>query len=134
MPPAGPAGDRAPRSPLRGLLRTLLEYAQTRTRIAASELEEQLLRFLEIALWSLAALFFLGLALVFASVLIVLAAWDSSRLLAAGLLTLVYLGAGAGAVLFARRRLAERPPLFGATLAELEKDRERFGGSPPREP
>jgi len=124
------AGGEPPLSPVRAAARTLLAFAETRLRIAASELEEQALRLAEIALWLLAATFFLGVALVFASVLIVLAVPQDLRLLAGGLLVLAYLFAGVAAAFLLRRRLGERPPLFAATLAELEKDRQRFAGGP----
>jgi len=129
MPPARPAGDGGtPSSPLRGLARSLLGFVETRARIAAGEFEEQILRFLEVAIWLLATVFFLGLALVFVSVLIVLAAWDSNRLLAAGLLAVLYVGAAVIGALMARKRLRERPPFLATTLAELGRDRERFSG------
>ncbi|MEW5862883.1 MAG: phage holin family protein [Pseudomonadota bacterium] len=122
------AGGEPPLSPVRAAARTLVVFAETRLRIAASEIEEQALRLAEIALWLLAATFFLGVALVFASVLVVLAVPEDRRLLAGALVVLAYLLAGAGAAFVLRRRLAERPPLFSATLAELEKDRKRFSG------
>lgn len=124
--PSARAGGEPPLSPVRAAARTLLAFAQTRLRIAANEIEEQALRLAEIALWLLAATFFLGVALVLASVLIVLAVPENSRLLAGAVLVLAYVLAGAVAVLLLRRRLIERPPLLAATLAELEKDRQRF--------
>ena len=60
--------------------------------------------------------------LVFLSVLVLLAFWDSNRMFAAGLLAVLYLGSGAACALVARGRLRERPPLFSATVGELAKD------------
>ncbi len=68
------------------------------------------------------ALFFLGIAIVFAALLVVLLFWDSNRLLAA-----LFVSAGTGAALVARRLLRERPKLLAATLAELERDRDTLG-------
>ncbi|HEY8068576.1 MAG TPA: phage holin family protein [Burkholderiales bacterium] len=113
--------------PVRELARTLLSFALTRTRLAATELEEQALRLVEILVWLAVALFFLGVALVFAAVLVVLLFWDSNRLLAAGLLAALFVSIGAGAALIARLRLRERPKLLAATLAELERDRDTLG-------
>jgi uncharacterized membrane protein YqjE len=113
--------------PLRELARTLLSSALTRTRLAATELEEQALRLIEILVWIAVALFFLGVTLVFAAVLVVLLFWDSNRLLATGLLTALFVSIGAGAALVARTRLRERPKLLAATLAELERDRDTLG-------
>jgi uncharacterized membrane protein YqjE len=106
--------------------RTLLSYARTRAQLAANELEEQSLRFFEIALWALAALLAAGIGLVMAGVFIMVLYWDSGRLLAAGLLTLVYLGAAIAAAMVARKRLRERPRMLAMTLAELTKDGERL--------
>jgi uncharacterized membrane protein YqjE len=113
--------------PVRELARTLLSSVLTRTRLAATELEEQALRLVEILVWLAAALFFLGVALVFGAVLVVLVFWDSNRVLAAGLLAALFVSAGAGAALIARVRLRERPKLLAATLAELKRDRDKLG-------
>ena len=113
--------------PVRELARTLLSFALTRTRLAATELEEQALRLAEILVWLAVALFFLGIAIVFAAVLVVLLFWDSNRLLAAGLLAALFVSVAAGAALLARLRWGERPKLLAATLAELERDRDTLG-------
>jgi uncharacterized membrane protein YqjE len=113
--------------PVREFARTLLSFALTRTRLAAAEIEEQALRLVEILAWLAAALFFIGIAIVFVALLIVLAFWDSNRLLAAGLLAGLFIAAGTAAALTARRCLRERPKLLAATLAELERDRNTIG-------
>ena len=113
--------------PVRELARTLLSFALTRTRLAATELEEQALRMIEILVWTAAALFFIGVATVFVAVLVVLLFWDSNRLLAAGLLAALFVSVAAGAALLARLRWGERPKLLAATLAELERDRDTLG-------
>jgi uncharacterized membrane protein YqjE len=113
--------------PVREFARTLLSFALTRTRLAATELEEQALRLIEILIWLTAALFFLGIAIMFAAVLVVLVFWDSNRLLATGLLAALFVSIGTGAALIARLRLRERPKLLSATLAELERDRDTLG-------
>ncbi len=108
--------------------RTLLSFVLlTRTRLAATELEEQGVRLIEILIWLATVLFFLGIPIVFAAVLVVLVFWDSNRLLAAGLLAALFVSFGTGAALIARRRLRERPKLLAATLAELERDRDTLG-------
>jgi len=111
---------------VRELARTLLSFAETRARIAATELEEQVARLAEILVWAAAALFFGGVALVFVAILIVLLFWDSSRLLATGLLALLFLGIAATSGFIVRARLRERPKFLSATLAELKQDGERI--------
>jgi uncharacterized membrane protein YqjE len=111
---------------VREIARTLLSFAETRTRLAATEIEEQAVRVVEILVWLAVALFFLSLALLFLAIVIVLLFWDSNRLLAAGLLTALYLGAGAAAALVARSLNRERPKFLAATIAELKLDRDRI--------
>jgi uncharacterized membrane protein YqjE len=111
---------------VRELARSIVAIVETRTRLAANELEEQAVRLVEIALWFALAILFLSVALVFLSVLVLLAFWDSNRMLAAGLLAVLYLGAGGASALVARARVRERPPLFSATLDELGKDLEHL--------
>ena len=113
---------------VRELARTLLSFAETRARIAATELEEHAARTAEIVLWAAVALFFFAIAVVFAAILIVLLLWDSNRLLAAGLLAALFAGIALVAALVARMRLRERPKFLAATLAELKQDRERIAG------
>ena len=113
--------------PVRDFARTLLSFVLTRTRLAATELEEQALRLIEILVWIAVALFFIGIATVFVALLVVLLFWDANRLLAAGLLAALFVSIGTGASLVARRLLRERPKLLGATLAELERDRNTLG-------
>ena len=114
--------------PVRELARTLLSFAETRARIAATELEEQVARLAEILVWAAAALFFSGVALVFVAILIVLLFWDSSRVMATALLAVLFIGIATFSALFARARLRERPKFLAATLAELKQDRERIAG------
>lgn len=115
---------------VRELARSVLAIVQTRARLAATELEEQVVRLVEIALWFALALLLLGVALVFVSVLIVFAYWDSNRMLAAGLLAALYFVAGLAAALVTRARLRERPVFLAATLGEMGKDLESLDRKP----
>jgi uncharacterized membrane protein YqjE len=112
--------------PLREVARTLLSFAETRARLAATEFEEQAVRIAEIAVLAAAALFFLGLGVLFIAMTVLLAFWNSNPLLAASLLAALFLGLAAAAVLVARARMRERPQFLSATLAEIKKDRERM--------
>jgi uncharacterized membrane protein YqjE len=48
--------------------------------------------------------------------------WDTHRVAAAGVMTLLYLAIGGFALVRLKRTVAEIPPPFEATLAELKKD------------
>jgi uncharacterized membrane protein YqjE len=115
---------------VRELARTILSIVETRARIAATELEEQAVRLVEIAIWFALAILFFAVALVFFSLLVLIAFWDSHRLLAAGLLAIVYLAVGLAAMLVTRARLRDRPALFSSTLDELGKDLEQLEQKP----
>ena len=121
------ARESPPESSIRSALRTLLAFAETRARLAANELEEQVLRLLEVAVWAAAALLLFAIALVFVAFFFVLMFWDTHRLLAAGLVAAAFVAGGAVSVLMARAGLAARPRFLAATLAEIEKDRSRAG-------
>jgi uncharacterized membrane protein YqjE len=117
--------ERGALGPVRRFASTLISYAETRARLAANELEEQVTRLYEIAIWTLVALFCLGVAVVLGAVFVLIAFWDEHRLLAAGLLAVGFLACGIAATLFVRRLMAERPRIFASTLGELARDRER---------
>ena len=119
--------------PARELARALLSFAETRARLAATELEEQSIRLVEILLWVGAALFFFGVTLLFVAVLIVLHFWDSDRLLAAGLIAALFAGAGVVSALIVRARMRARPKFLAATLTELQRDKERLQSAATRE-
>ena len=126
MADAGSAPQGGAFSPVRGLVRSLISFVETRAQIAATEFEEQALRLSEVALWALAALFAAGIALLMLSLFVVLLFWDTHRVLAAGLVGALWLGGAALSALVARSHLRARPKFLAATLAELAKDRARF--------
>ena len=121
------SGSAAFSSPIRSAVRSLLSFAETRARIAATEFEEQLLRIFEVAAWAMAAFFCFSIALALVALLIVMVFWDANRELAAGLLAALFIAAGGFSVIMLRACLAARPPFLSATLVELDKDRQRMG-------
>ena len=108
----------------RGAARALLAFVETRARLAANDFEEQVVRLAEIGVWLGAALILFGLALVVGSVLLVMLVAEPNRALAAAIVTFLWFAGAAIAALLARKRMAERPKFFAATLAELARDRE----------
>ena len=119
------ARERARPTSLRAGLRGLLDHAETRARLAANEVEEQVLRLLEVAVWAMAALFLFTVALVFIAFFIVLLFWDTNRLLASGLVAATFVAGSAVSVLMVRAGLSARPQFLAATIAEFQKDRAR---------
>lgn len=111
----------------RAVLVALLEIGQTRLQLASTELEEERLRIAELLLFATAALFFLGIGIVLATLLLVLLFWDA-RVLVLALAAAVFLAVGAGLAAAWRRKAAAKPPLLASTLAELQRDREALIG------
>jgi uncharacterized membrane protein YqjE len=76
-------------------------------------------------------LLFFGLSFGFAllNIFAVALFWEKGWVLALGVLTALYLGVGVVAAMMLRKKIPTRPGLFPATLAELEKDRDRLKAS-----
>lgn len=112
--------------PLRSLLSSALALAQTYIELAGVEVREEKERLRQAVVLVILAAIGLATGLLMLSALVVVLFWDSHRLLVLALLTLVYFAIGIGAIAILRRRLADQPQPFGATVAELEKDRQRL--------
>ncbi len=111
-------------NPVRTLAGSLAGLAHARLGLLANEGREELARFAFLVLGGCAAIFLGMLALAVASAAVIIAAGETYRLPAASILAaIVALGAfyALGRV---RSALAVKPAAFGASLAELEADRE----------
>ncbi|MBY4898180.1 phage holin family protein [Cupriavidus sp. AU9028] len=109
---------------LRTLGSSIVAMVLTRLELASVELSEEKSRLLRMALLALVGLVFFALALFALTGLIVLMFWDEYRVQALSALLVIYLLLGGGCLLAARKVLRDSPPLFEATLAEIDKDRE----------
>lgn len=112
---------------LRRLLDTLLDIAYTRVEIVSTEFEEERERLRELVIYGFWALFFASMGIVFVSLFIVAALWESYRLHVLAAFGAIYLLLGLVAAMRLRRSLRERTRLFATTLAELRKDRAEIG-------
>jgi uncharacterized membrane protein YqjE len=115
----------------RAVLAGLLELGQTRLLLAGTEIEEERLRLADLLLWATLALFFIGLGLVFAALLLVLLFWDGSREWVLGGITAVFLGVGIWAGVCWRHKARNKPPFLATTIAELQRDRAALGRPAP---
>ena len=107
---------------------TLIAILSTRLELLANELQEERLRLTQMLLLALIALFLLCTGLILLNAFIVVLFWDSHRLLALGLLCVVYLVAGAAVAMSLRAKAQAGSKLFSASLAELDKDRQALRG------
>ena len=106
----------------RSILAGVIEIGQTRLRLASTEIEEERLRLAELLLWATFALFFLGVGLVFAALLVVLLFWDGPREWVLAAMTTVFLGVGVCASVVWRRKARDKPAFLATTMAELQRD------------
>lgn len=129
----GQEHDEAPRGhplgifdSLRQMLGTFVGIAHTRIELLGTEVEEQVARLTSMLLWTIVSLFLVFTTVVLAAVAVLVAFWDSNRILVAVLLAAVFAIAALLAFLRARAVATGRPKLFQATLEELAKDSERL--------
>ena len=111
---------------LRRMLSTLIEIVQTRAELLMTELEEQRLRARQLVILLFLMLFFFGLAVIFGTLAVVMAYWDSNPVAVLGGFSALYLTLAIIIGLVWRARAKARPRLLSATLAELARDREEL--------
>ena len=116
---------------LRRLFTTLVELVHARLDLVGIELQLEVQRAASLLLWAFAGLVCGFVALVLLAVTVLIAFWDTHRLLAAGCITAVFALASLGMALHVRHRVRTRPRVFGATLAELQHDGSALKGSQP---
>ena len=115
---------------LRGLFAAGLDTLRTRLDLAAVEVELYLIRVVQMMLWAVAALACALLGLVFGLVSIVVALWDSHRML--GLLggTGLFLALAVIFGLVGARTFRGRPSVLDGTLQQLDHDQRSARGVP----
>ena len=111
---------------VKALLGTLLGMAHTRLELLSTEIEEQRAWLGSMLVWTLVALFCAGVGVVLATLFVVMALWDTHRLLALGIPAILFLLGGALAWLAVLGKARAKPRLFAASLGELSKDRKEL--------
>lgn len=121
--PAAPEGLFAS---LKTLSASLVGIVQTRLELLATDVAEERERLIALLVLGLVSLFSLGVGVVLVAILIVVALWESHRLVTLGVLAAFFVTAGAGAGWLALHRLRTQARPFDASLTELSKDREHL--------
>jgi len=109
---------------LRNLGATALGVLKARAELLVTEIEEERLRLLELLAWGVAAVLFFVFGLVMLSLAVVVAFWDTHRLLAAVILGMAYIVI-AGVLFAIARSRVQRPRLFTASLEERAQRRHK---------
>jgi len=107
---------------LRSIGPALIGLLRTRLELLGIELAEEKERAARMAMLGALALLFAGLALLMVNVLVLAWFWDSHRYLAIIGLVGAYGGMALLCILRLQTAVANRPPMFEATLAELKAD------------
>ncbi|HUR59969.1 MAG TPA: phage holin family protein [Opitutaceae bacterium] len=113
-----------------GLLGSLRSFADglvgsvhDRLELLGVELQEEKLRLIQILMWVGAVVILALMAIVFASIAVLVMFWETARIAAALSLAGLYTAGLVGVVLAFRKYLARQPKPFAGTLAELRGDR-----------
>ena len=121
-----PGGSKGLLESLTVLAGTLVAIAHTRLDLLSADLEEERAHLFSLLVLTLAALLCLGIGVVLATILLVVAFWDTHRLLALGALAGFFLVVGMVVWAFALHKARTKPRLFAASLSELFKDRQQL--------
>ncbi len=108
------------------LAATLVAIAHTRLDLLSADMEEERVHLLSLLVLTLTALFCLGVGVVLATMLLVVAFWDTQRLLVLGSLAGLFLAVGMMVWMFVMHKAKTKPRVFAASLSELLKDRQQL--------
>ena len=108
------------------LASTLISIVSTRLELLANELQEERLHLSKMLLYSLSALFFLGVGILLLTVFIVVLFWDEHRLVVLGGLSFAFIVLAMLMAMSVRNMAKAKSKLFSASIAELAKDNEQL--------
>lgn len=117
---AGPGGEGL-FAALKTLLTTLLGIGKTRLELLSVELQEEKFRLLSLLIYSLAALFCLGIGIVLAVAWVAVAFWEQ-RIVVFAAFTLLFLAVAAILAGLASKAASRGSPIFRTSLAEMQAD------------
>lgn len=108
------------------LAATLVSMAHTRLHLLSSDLEEDRQHWLTLFILALVTLFCIGVGTVLATILLVVAFWDTDRILVLSLLAAGFWLVGITAWLVVIKKARTKPRIFAASLSELIKDQQHL--------
>ena len=108
------------------LAATLVSLAHTRLHLLSADLEEDRHHWLTIFILALVTLFCIGVGVVLVTILLVVAFWETDRVLVLSILTVCFWLAGITAGLIAKQKAHKKPRIFTSSLSELTKDQQHL--------
>ena len=106
----------------KGLLGTGVTLLHNRLELLGVELAEERARLFSLLAYGGAAFLCLAAGLIFLAVFLTVLMWDNNRLLALGVISALFLGAGIASLMLTKSLARSGSKLFSASLAELRKD------------
>lgn len=123
--PADKASDRRGLfASTRGLLGTGVTLLHNRLELLGVELAEERARLVSMLAYGGAAFLCLAAGLIFLAIFLTVLMWENNRLLALGVFSALFLGAGVVSLVLATALARNGSKLFSASLAELRQDRD----------
>lgn len=121
------SGPSAPAPPgliesLRRAFVTAVELLRVRLALVGVDLETALQHWLRLLIWLLVAFFAGALATMMLVITVLIAFWDTHRLLAACIITALLAGTAVVSLLMVRLKIKTRPHPLASTLSELRHD------------
>jgi uncharacterized membrane protein YqjE len=116
---------------LRSTVATFLQILHTRAELFTTELEEEMHRVAGMILLGAVAVFSGGLFVLMVAVTVIIAAGPENRLLAATLMTGVFLVILATSALMLKGKMGQRTRLLSSSLDELKRDRDALRRAAP---
>jgi uncharacterized membrane protein YqjE len=113
------------------MIATLIELVHARLDLVGVELQLEVQRATSVVLWAFAGIVLGIVALVMLAVTVLIALWETHRVLAAVGLTASFAIASLGVALSVRRRVRAWPRMFHSTLDELKHDAATLRGREP---
>ncbi|WP_409525086.1 phage holin family protein [Nitrincola sp. MINF-07-Sa-05] len=111
---------------LKTLAGTLLGMVHTRLEMLSCDLEEELYHIISLMVLALAVLFCAGVGVILVTLFLVVAFWDTHRLLVLGSLAGFFLVGALALWLFALHKVRTKERPFALSLSELQADRQQF--------
>lgn len=121
-----PAGKPGLIDSVKNLAATLVAIGQTRLELLSNDLEEERAWLSSMLIWTLVSFFSAALAVILATLLIVIIFWDIYRLLAIGVMVGIFILAAVYAWRVVQDMSRRKPRLFSASIGELSKDRDQL--------
>lgn len=106
----------------RRMLAIAVSMVKTRLGLLAVEARLELSRIWLLLAWTVLALIFIAMSLMMLSLLLIIAYWETSRLMAIGCLLGLYVAATTATLMILRHKAKRASSLFAASLSELSRD------------